>query len=149
MLTVVYVITFQMSQLIKITKWKSPVIVFIRLMFSLSVWPKVIPLSGFYCISHDYIKNCRVWRWILICNKTLNPKEMPVRSKVRSSLAWSKLTEIQIRYQFIKVDPLVNTSKFFDLAQVQFHFWLLITNEWIIASHIIRQTRWLDDELSL
>ena len=43
------VLTFQTYHLLKINKYKLPVIVIIRLMLSLLVWSKVITLSGFHC----------------------------------------------------------------------------------------------------
>ena len=43
--------------MLKISKWKSSVIVIIQLMLSLLVWPKVTTFSGFYCISISSLIN--------------------------------------------------------------------------------------------
>ncbi len=51
------------SHLLKLTVWKQPVIVIIRLMLSLLVYPKVITLSDFYCTGNVLVNNINTIEW--------------------------------------------------------------------------------------
>ncbi len=64
MLSSAYYNHISQSQLVKLTILKQPVIVIIRLMLSLLVCPKVVTLSGFYCIAILWIDSPTITKFV-------------------------------------------------------------------------------------